>query len=699
VASLRDSDGSFTQAGSVLGTPAFMPPEQAAGLVGKIDARSDVFGLGGILAVILTGQAPFAAASAETTRLKAVQGDVADCLARLDACGAEPELVALCKRCLRPKPADRPADAEEVARAVAHLRSAAERRARQAELDHAKAEVQAAEQARRRRTLAVAGGSLVVVLVAGVVASSLLAWRSYQEKTRAEKAEQLATEEKVKAQDAEKVALEQSLVAIDALGNMVHEVQNELEDVPGGFAVRQQILNRAVSLLTKLNDTPDTSDRVIRRHILAHMQLGDFAWARGDRGTAHKEYLISLDHAERAVQINPHSDKAKGNLMALMVKVGESEQYYLGKLKDALRRYEIAAEGWAELTQKMRPIPAGDIALPEVERLDLPECERALADCYDRIAKIYYADEDSAKRDPVKAEKYLTDSLAITKRVVASDANRNNRMRLCVSYMNLADLALRCNDIERLVSNNQELMKIRQSVLKEFPWSLKAKREMADSDLRLGDAFFYAKQPDRAYPFYRDALKWSEQVMWSEPSSKYYQGRVCQSHYCVGCSALRAGDRNTAEHHFREALKIREEHYQELKAKNQVDRYTLGTLMLTVVRCGDHRRAADLAEQVRPLADARVLAEEVGTTYGLCMAVVQGDRKLEQLTPEERKLRDRYHDLALAAIKEGTAMGYNVVLFLEGDPDMEPLLALPEYQAWLADFKRQLSRKSSQRKE
>src|SRR5258707_1360166 len=46
VISLRDSDGSFTQAGSVLGTVAFMPPEQAAGAVGKVDQRSDVFGLG-----------------------------------------------------------------------------------------------------------------------------------------------------------------------------------------------------------------------------------------------------------------------------------------------------------------------------------------------------------------------------------------------------------------------------------------------------------------------------------------------------------------------------------------------------------------------------------------------------------------------------------------------------------------------------
>jgi serine/threonine protein kinase len=52
-----DSDGSFTQAGSILGTLAYMPPEQAAGEIGKVDQRSDVFGLGAILTVILTGRA------------------------------------------------------------------------------------------------------------------------------------------------------------------------------------------------------------------------------------------------------------------------------------------------------------------------------------------------------------------------------------------------------------------------------------------------------------------------------------------------------------------------------------------------------------------------------------------------------------------------------------------------------------------
>src|SRR5262249_17972101 len=125
VRSLRESDDLFTQAGSVLGTPAFMPPEQAAGAGAAIDRRSDVVGLGAVLAVVLTGRPPFVADTPESTRVKAAQGDVGECFARLDACGADPDLVALCRRCLAPRPEDRAGDAGEVAKAVAALRAAA----------------------------------------------------------------------------------------------------------------------------------------------------------------------------------------------------------------------------------------------------------------------------------------------------------------------------------------------------------------------------------------------------------------------------------------------------------------------------------------------------------------------------------------------------------------------------------------------
>jgi tetratricopeptide (TPR) repeat protein len=167
----READGSVTEAGSMMGTPAYMPPEQAGGEVEKIDARADVFGLGAILAVLLTGQPPYVAGEGEDVRLMAVRGQLAGCLARLAACGADPALVELCRRCLAFAPGDRPADAGAVAAAVRQLRADAEERARQAELDRVRAEGKAVEQRKRRRVqLALLGAVGVILLGGGAVA-------------------------------------------------------------------------------------------------------------------------------------------------------------------------------------------------------------------------------------------------------------------------------------------------------------------------------------------------------------------------------------------------------------------------------------------------------------------------------------------------------------------------------------------------
>ena len=57
VATSRE-DADLTQEGAVLGTPAYMPPEQAMGKIDAIDQRSDIYSLGAILYEILTLQAP-----------------------------------------------------------------------------------------------------------------------------------------------------------------------------------------------------------------------------------------------------------------------------------------------------------------------------------------------------------------------------------------------------------------------------------------------------------------------------------------------------------------------------------------------------------------------------------------------------------------------------------------------------------------
>jgi serine/threonine-protein kinase len=189
IETLRSGDAEAeTQAGAVLGTYAYMAPEQARGEADQIDRRCDVFGLGAVLCEILTGKPPYAGTGLQVKRA-AQAGDLTTAHWRLDDCGADADLVRLAKACLQPRAEDRPPDAGAVAEQVTAYLAGVQERLRQAEVERAaaqareeeararaeeargraQAEAQArrAEQQARHRTLALAAAVLLLLLLGG----------------------------------------------------------------------------------------------------------------------------------------------------------------------------------------------------------------------------------------------------------------------------------------------------------------------------------------------------------------------------------------------------------------------------------------------------------------------------------------------------------------------------------------------------
>ncbi|MBI3865187.1 MAG: protein kinase, partial [Planctomycetia bacterium] len=68
-----EQDADLTGTGQVLGTPGYMPPEQAAGRIDQIGPRSDVYSLGALLYCLVTGRPPFHAASATETLVQVLE--------------------------------------------------------------------------------------------------------------------------------------------------------------------------------------------------------------------------------------------------------------------------------------------------------------------------------------------------------------------------------------------------------------------------------------------------------------------------------------------------------------------------------------------------------------------------------------------------------------------------------------------------
>ena len=163
-------------AGCIIGTPAYMPPEQSWGDVDTIDQRADVFALGAILCEILTGLPPYVADSIDEVCRMSQLGDQADSRRRLADCGADVVLRELALQCLAKDASDRPSDAGMVAQQISAYLSSVEERLQHERLVAERQQLLVIEERKRRRLWV--GLSTVGLLAISLAAVAAFVWQS-----------------------------------------------------------------------------------------------------------------------------------------------------------------------------------------------------------------------------------------------------------------------------------------------------------------------------------------------------------------------------------------------------------------------------------------------------------------------------------------------------------------------------------------
>ncbi|MGF1577882.1 MAG: protein kinase [Gemmataceae bacterium] len=243
---------SLSKPGDVMGTLRFMAPEQGRGENKTLDERCDVFGLGAILCVILTGAPPFQAKGRDALMQQVKDADLTEAQRRLDQCGADKEIVDLCRGCLAPNKEDRPSDGSDVAARVTQYLESVQERLKQAEIQKREAQVKTQEE-RKRRRVQFALGAVLVVLLLGVCGATL--W--YQEFVN----RQVRLEQKREIEQKEKeLANQQDAFQIEAFLTKFRNIHEEFDEGVRGEGVfelqnrRQEWTDQLASAIETLSD-------------------------------------------------------------------------------------------------------------------------------------------------------------------------------------------------------------------------------------------------------------------------------------------------------------------------------------------------------------------------------------------------------------------------------------------------------------
>ena len=355
----------LTREGELVGSPAYMSPEQARGESAAMGPWSDVYALGAILHELLAGRAPYEKVGEQATAAQILARAAAGPAEELVSRTAPPELVAICHKAIAWRREQRYANVRELAADIERFLAG-----RTVKAMRTGAWIEARKWVQRNRSLASALAAAVLILVAGVIGTSIFAARA-DEKAREADAARFETLMKnvdsaaqrgdwAGAVEAVHTVRESSfewpthlyLVEARALlaapqPEAAAKVLDELAARPdaGAFAAQVRLLRTDIAL--ELAHAIDRGEVEIPADLEQGLEGADLHYARAllarDTETASREL-------DAALELDPFHYAASSQRLVLWI--------FQGRYADALASAEVA--------HRMRPADAGPLAAKAV---------------------------------------------------------------------------------------------------------------------------------------------------------------------------------------------------------------------------------------------------------------------------------------------------------------------------------------------
>ncbi len=342
------ADRSLTGIGTVMGTPAYMSPEQASGDMSNIGPASDIYSLGSTLYFVLTGRASVGGDSDARwiEQLKSGRFPRPTAIQRL----VPRALEAICLKAMATQPDHRYATALELAADLEHWMADEPVAALQESVSE--------KLARFMRQHRAWTQSIAVAVVAIAIIASVFAVLLNTQKNIAESAESkstlLARQKSQLADDqarlaareatARKVAEEQNQLSLATLKSVVFSISRKLKLVAGAGEVRQALLKTSIDGLNRVARTLDTRTEIDRNLMIAHNDIGrTYLLAGNVEGTdstaeALKHYTRANEIAQKLVAENQDDSDLQRQLSISYESIGDVLQQ-LGDLKLAEAAY------------------------------------------------------------------------------------------------------------------------------------------------------------------------------------------------------------------------------------------------------------------------------------------------------------------------------------------------------------------------